>query len=127
VFISEFHYDNVGTDVDEQIELSGPAGLSVAGWSLVLYNGNGGVTYRTIPLSGTFADLCDGRGVLVFDATAIQNGVPDGIALITPGNSVAEFLSYGGSFAATNGPANGMMAVDVVVDEAPAPPIGRSL
>ena len=39
VRISEFHYDNAGTDVDEKVEISGPAGTSSTGWQLVLYNG----------------------------------------------------------------------------------------
>ncbi|MEJ7724882.1 MAG: hypothetical protein WKF64_11300 [Ilumatobacteraceae bacterium] len=42
VFINEIHYDNSGTDTGEAIEIAGPAGLDLAGWSLVLYNGTGG-------------------------------------------------------------------------------------
>src|SRR5688572_33420923 len=45
VRISEIHYDNPGTDVDERIEISGPAGTNVAGWQVVLYNGGNGATY----------------------------------------------------------------------------------
>ena len=40
VFINEFHYDNAGGDVNEGIELAGPEGTDLAGWSLVLYNGS---------------------------------------------------------------------------------------
>ena len=43
VFINEIHYDNTGTDAGEAIEVAGPAGTDLTGWSLVLYNGNGGV------------------------------------------------------------------------------------
>ncbi|MEZ5000823.1 MAG: hypothetical protein R2727_09375 [Bacteroidales bacterium] len=39
VFINEIHYDNDGTDVDEGIEIAGPAGTDLTGWKLVLYNG----------------------------------------------------------------------------------------
>ena len=40
VFINEIHYDNDGTDVGEFIEIAGPAGTSLSGWKIVLYNGN---------------------------------------------------------------------------------------
>ncbi len=39
VFINEIHYDNDGTDADEAIEIAGPAGTDLTGWSVVLYNG----------------------------------------------------------------------------------------
>ncbi len=44
VFINEIHYDNAGTDTGEAVEIAGPAGTDLTGWSLVLYNGNGGGT-----------------------------------------------------------------------------------
>ena len=47
VRFSEIHYDNVGTDVGEAIEISGPAGTDVTGWQVVLYNGSGGAAYGT--------------------------------------------------------------------------------
>ena len=39
VFINEIHYDTAGTDVGEFIEIAGPAGTDLTGWTLVLYNG----------------------------------------------------------------------------------------
>ena len=39
VFINEFHYDNDGTDVGEFVEIAAPAGTSLTGWSIVLYDG----------------------------------------------------------------------------------------
>ena len=42
VFINEIHYDNGGTDTGEAIEIAGPAGTDLTGWSLVLYNGSNG-------------------------------------------------------------------------------------
>ena len=38
-FISEFHYDNTGTDAGEFVEVQVPPGTSTTGWSIVLYNG----------------------------------------------------------------------------------------
>ena len=46
VRFSEIHYDNAGADVQEAIELSGPAGTDVTGWTVVLYNGQAGGTMR---------------------------------------------------------------------------------
>ena len=54
VFINELHYDNTGTDTGEAIELAGPAGTDLSGWSLVLYNGSTGAVYNTTTLSDTW-------------------------------------------------------------------------
>ena len=56
VFINEFHYDNNGTDTNEKIEVIAPAGTSLTGWKVVLYNGSGGAQYATLNLSGTTID-----------------------------------------------------------------------
>src|SRR3972149_2774847 len=74
VFINEIHYDNTGADAGEAIEIAGPAGTDLAGWSLVLYNGNGGAVYGTILLAGLLADQADGYGPLPFAAAGLQNG-----------------------------------------------------
>jgi len=126
VFINEIHYDNAGGDTGEAIEIAGPAGTDLTGWSLVLYNGAGGGAYDTETLTGIIPDLCNG-GVLSFPIAGIQNGTPDGIALISPGPLVVQFLSYEGIIIATDGPANGMTSTDIGVDEDPAPAIGQSL
>jgi hypothetical protein len=78
VRISEFHYDNAGTDAGEFVEVSAPAGTDLTGWSIVLYNGSGGASYDTDALSGIVADQCSGRGTLVisYPANGIQNGRP---------------------------------------------------
>ncbi|TNF42399.1 MAG: hypothetical protein EP311_05360, partial [Cytophagales bacterium] len=52
VFINEIHYDNASTDVGEAIEIAGPAGTDLTGWSIVLYNGSNGTLYDTDNLSG---------------------------------------------------------------------------
>ena len=43
---NEIHYDNVGTDAGEAIEIEGPAGADVTGFTIVLYNGNGGAAVQ---------------------------------------------------------------------------------
>ena len=135
VRFSEFHYDNSGADVGESIEISGPAGTSLAGYSVVLYNGNGGASYNagsgssSLTLSGTIPANCTvdpTRGVIVLSVVGLQNGDPDGFALVNSG-SVVEFLSYGGAFTAANGIAQGLVSVDVGVKESGTTPVGQSL
>lgn len=127
-FINEFHYDNSGADTGEFIEVAGPAGTDLTSWSLVLYNGASGASYNTIALSGTLPDEGgSGFGTLSFSATGMQNGAPDGMALVDNTSTVQQFLSYEGAFIATNGPANTMMSVDVGVAETGSTAIGDSI
>jgi endonuclease I len=129
-WINEFHYDNASTDVSEFVEIAGPAGFDLAGWSVVFYNGLNGQTYMTTPLSGVIPDQQACFGTLSFLAAGIQNGgAPegDGLALVGPGNVVLSLLSYEGAFTATNGPAMGMASTNIGVDEEPAPAAGLSL
>ncbi len=129
VFINEIHYDNDGTDAGEAVEVAGPAGTDLSGWSLVLYNGNGGAPYTTTPLSGIIPDLQNGYGTLFFSypVNGIQNGAPDGLALINPANEVIMFLSYEGSFVAVGGPADGLTSTDIGVSEPSSTLVGYSL
>jgi len=127
VFINEIHYDNAGADTGEAIEIAGPAGTDLSGWSLELYNGNGGASYGTIPLSGSIIDSCGGYGVVFTSVTGLQNGSPDGIALVDNSGSVVQFLSYEGSFDAVGGPADAMTSTDIGVAEAGSTPVGSSV
>ncbi|MGB3547281.1 MAG: hypothetical protein WBA17_09920, partial [Saprospiraceae bacterium] len=130
VWINEFHYDNAGGDTGEFIEVAGTAGTNLMGYSLVLYNGSGGVTYNTMTLMGTIPNQSANIGTLSFGypANGIQNGAPDGFALVGPdGTTVIQFLSYEGSFTATEGPANGLTSTDIMGEEPGSTPIGQSL
>lgn len=124
-FISEIHYDNVGTDTGEALELEAAAGFDLTGWQIALYNGNGGGVYTTTTLSGTVPAA--GVVVQTYPTDGLQNGAPDGVALVRPNGTVAEFLSYEGGMTATNGPANGTAATDIGVAEGSATPVGYSL
>ena len=129
VFVNELHYDNAGTDSGEAIEIAGPAGTDLAGWSIILYNGSGGAVYTTTALSGLIPDQMAGYGTLAFSypSNGIQNGSPDGLALVDPSNAVLQFLSYEGTFTAVGGPADGLQSADIGVSEAGSEPIGQSL
>jgi predicted extracellular nuclease len=131
VFISEFHYDNDGTDTGEFVEVTAPAGTDLSGYQVVLYNGGGtpaGASYDVDDLSGVIADQQDGWGTAVIDypSNGIQNGSPDGIALVN-GGTVVDFLSYEGVLTASNGPASGQVSTDVGVAEISSTPVGDSL
>ncbi|MBK9150306.1 MAG: HYR domain-containing protein [Saprospiraceae bacterium] len=81
-WINEFHYDNVGTDVGEFIEIAGPIGFNLANCAIVLYNGatpGAAVVYNTTTLSGTIPSPQTG--------TPVINGAFDGVG--TWGNALA--------------------------------------
>ncbi|HVD05028.1 MAG TPA: Ig-like domain-containing protein, partial [Gemmatimonadaceae bacterium] len=117
VRVSEFHYDNAGADIEEKIEISGPTGTSLTGWTVVLYNGNGGAPYDTLSIGGAIPATCGQRGVIVIPANGLQNGSPDGFVLVDAHGAVVEAISYEGSFTATSGVAAGMELPDIGVRE----------
>ncbi len=116
-WINEFHYDNKGGDRNEFVEIAGPAGTDVSGWTVVGYNGSGGAVYGSVGLSGSIPDQASGFGTRSVDFPGLQNGAPDGIALIDAAGVVVDFIAYEGSLTATSGPASGMTAVDIGVSE----------
>lgn len=127
VFINEFHYDNRGADVGEIVEIAGPAGLDLRGWSVLGYNGNDGTAYRVVPLAGNIPDQGGCMGTLVFDFGSMQNGGPDGLALVDSCGAVMDFISYEGAFTAQRGPASGRTSTDVGQVENGSTNVGFSL
>lgn len=127
VEITEFHYDNAGSDVGEAVEISGPAGTDLRGWTVAAYNGNGGAVYGSETLAGTIPDEAGGLGALSFAFAGLQNGSPDGVALVAPDGTLVEFLSYEGVIVAAGGPADGVTSTDVGVTEGGGTSIGESL
>jgi endonuclease I len=117
IFVNEIHYDNAGADANEGIEIAGPAGTDLTGWQVVPYNGNGGASYSPITLSGTLPASCGGYGVVAVPIPGMQNGAPDGVALVDGAGNVVQFLSYEGVFTATDGPASGLSSTDIGVAE----------
>ncbi len=129
VTINELHYDNESTDVGEFVELAGTPGASLAGWQLVLYNGTSSVRGPYNTTAFTSNDTLDANGLYVveYPTNGIQNGAPDGLALVDPNGTVVEFLSYEGTFVAASGPAAGQTSTDIGVEESGGTPIGSSL
>ncbi len=127
-FVNEFHYDNVGDDTGEFIEVVVGPGYtgSLSALQLVLYNGNGGATYGTHALSTFTLGSTTPSGHKIYHKmiAGIQNDT-DGFALVN-GSGVLEFLSYEGTFTATNGPAAGRLSVDVGVAQNSSTPVGTN-
>ncbi|MGE3455304.1 MAG: thrombospondin type 3 repeat-containing protein, partial [Kofleriaceae bacterium] len=113
--INEVDYDQIGSDNAEFIEIYNPSGstISLAGKQLLLISGSGNVIYDTINL-GTGS--IPSHGFLVVAGTAVtvmspavkldpgwtndrvQNGAPDGIALIDSVNhTLIDAISYEGA------------------------------
>ncbi|WP_242203943.1 T9SS type A sorting domain-containing protein [Aestuariivivens insulae] len=129
VYINEFHYDNDGGDVGEFIEIAGPAGTDLSSYTITLYNGGNSQSYKTIPLTGTIDnESMSGVGAIaVTPSVNFQNGSPDGLCLSKTGSSNVQFLSYEGTFTATDGPAATLPSVDIGVSEPTNTPVGYSL
>lgn len=131
VYLNEIHYDNDGADTGEFIEVAGPAGTDLSIYTVTLYNGSASQlkVYGTpVVLSGTISDEGSGFGTFVinYPSNGIQNGAPDGFALSYTTNTDVQFLSYEGTFTPTDGPAAGVLSIDIGVEESfPYP--GQSL
>lgn len=109
--INEVDYDQPGTDSEEFIELYNPTpgAIDLNGIDLVLINGSTNQEYDRINLSGNlaagqFAVIGQAavlanlpQNVLSFNSNAgIQNGSPDGMALVQ-NNTLIDALSYEGA------------------------------
>lgn len=123
VWINEIHYDNVGSDVGEFIEIVVQANFSgVSDIGITLYNGSPTGSLGSYA-SYDFSDFTKGDtegSITVYyldlPANGIQNGAPDGLSLDVDGQLV-QFLSYEGTFTASNGPAQGVTSTDIGVEQ----------
>ncbi|OZC04238.1 hypothetical protein BSZ36_15365 [Rubricoccus marinus] len=121
LWINEIHYDNEGDDSGEGVEIAGPDGTSLEGWTLLAVNGSNGTAYHTMPLAGRLVG--DGIGTEWIAIPGLQNGSPDGIALVSPRGETVEALTWEGSFT----DARGLLFQDIGVSESPRAPLGTSL
>jgi hypothetical protein len=128
VWINELHYDNAGSDSGEGVEVAGPAGTDLSSFKLLAVNGSDGLVYRTNVLSGTIDSEQCNYGAVWFPIIGLQNGSPDGIALVYNNSNVVQFLSYiGGSFLGGQPPLTGQSAASIGVAESGSTPVGHSL
>ncbi len=126
VWINELHYDNTGTDTNEGVEVAGPAGTDLSGYAIIGYNGPNGLMYSSNALSGVIPDAGCGYGAIWTPIVGLQNGDPDGVALVRYGTELVQFLSYDGAMTASNGPAAGV-TVASIGSESTTLAIGKSL
>ena len=92
-----------------------------------LYNGGDNSKYHSLTLSGTIDDEGSGKGAVVFLISGIQNGSPEGIALSKSDNTSVQFLSYEGTITAIDGDANGLLSVDIGINESSSTLTGYAL
>lgn len=133
VYINEVDYDQAGTDASEFLELVGPSGGSLDGYTVELVNGSSsgtGAVYNTIDLAGLSIpdDQVSGFGFFVigpagftnvdltpsgWTTNQIQNGAPDGILLKLNG-TVVDGISYEGDCSTVNSDFTSGMAITAI-------------
>jgi len=117
VYINEINYSGN----DSGIEIEGESGINLNNYTLYFYDGTSRKVYMTYSLSGTIPNIQNNIGVLWFEISNISVGHPKGagIALVDTNGNLVEFLSYGASFEAKDGPAKNMGAsINIGVVEA---------
>jgi endonuclease I len=126
VWVNELHYDNTGADLNEFVELAGPAGLRLNGWMLLAIDGANGQVYARQKLAGTFPNQQNGYGTLSFAFAGLQDG-PDAVAVVSADGAVVHFIAYEGAVTGVGGAIAGKQAVQLGVSEASTTPVGQSL
>jgi Lamin Tail Domain len=94
--INEVDYDQVGVDADGFVEIhnKGGAAADLSTVDLVAVNGGDNAEYDRVALTGTLA-----AGGYLAVAIELQNGAPDGVALLE-GTTLLDALSYEGAITA---------------------------
>jgi hypothetical protein len=130
-WINEIHYDNEGGDVNEFVEIlvEDATVMTLEALSVFLYNGSAGTVYAQISAEQLEQGISlNGFTIYTWTYSGIQNGAPEGMALAYNGNLIdGQFLSYEGTFTASEGPASGLVSVDIGVEEPASTPVGYSL
>jgi Lamin Tail Domain len=94
--INEVDYDQVGADANGFVEIhnTGGAAADLTNVHLVAVNGGDGSEYDRVALTGSLA-----AGGYLAVAIELQNGAPDGLALLD-GTTLVDALSYEGAITA---------------------------
>lgn len=122
--INEFHYKNKGSAKNEFVEIRVKKGSDVSAVNIYHYNGSDGKIIKENGLSNMVKTADASYDYYVWE-TPIQDG-PDGFALVNA-NEVIEFLTYGGAFKATIGPASGMTSRLIPLEENSSTPPTASI
>ena len=125
IWINEIHYDNAGTDSTEFVEVVASGIVSQA--FIHLYNGINGTPYDSVLLDTlNWKNTAEGFRLTAWYPESIQNGAPDGMALIVS-NEIISAISYEGTFTGTAGPASGYVFSDIGIFESGLLPESWSL
>ena len=136
--INEIDYDQPGQDTQEFVEIlnTGTNTLDVSHYALAFINGANNLEYLRIDLAGTLAGgaylvaastnviVATGAQVIPLPAgmNNIQNGSPDGVALINVGlSAIMDALSYGGPMTAAT--VTGFTGTQNLVEGTPTPAV----
>jgi hypothetical protein len=94
--INEVDYDQIGTDANGFVEIKnvGDSEVDLSNVDLVAVNGGDSAEYDRVALTGSLA-----AGAHLDIAIELQNGAPDGLALIE-GTTLLDALSYEGAITA---------------------------
>ena len=130
-FINEIHYDNIGIDTNEGIEICAHVTENMNQLCVLFYNGKNGLIYKTSYLSdfeiGSVYNEIEVK-LYFLVCSGIQNGgiYGDGMALIKD-NAVLEFISYETSFCAKEGPCENLVSTNINVFQTNKTQEGTSL
>jgi len=132
IWVNELHYDNTGGDLNEFIEVGirtpNGSGAMASDYVVEFYNGSNGTLYDTTTTLDQFGTINAFPVVGTTDTITlyaslfpgIQNGAPDGFAIVNQTTGVlvpGSFYSYEGSFAATDGAAVGVTSLQLSASE----------
>jgi len=100
--INELQWDDYSGDDKEFIEIYGPAGFDLTGWTIDGITGSTGAVYDTANLSGTIpsdgfyvvSPFADCPNLDLQDMTSIQNGEPDALVLKDAEGYVVDAFGY---------------------------------
>jgi len=127
-WLNELHYDNAGADVNEFVEIALDSYIDPTTVDVLLYNGADGTLYNTLDVETFDVGAVQGGKTLyslVLPVDGLQDG-PDGVAIVI-GGVVEQFVSYEGTFFATDGAANTLKSVDYGISETGLSPAGTSI
>lgn len=111
VFINEIHYENNDEDVDEGVEIVGPAHHNLEGYELHFYETiapNEGQLYLVLPLYDHIDDEGNGFGAMWFPVPGMADGSGGIVLYNTISKTIVQFLGYRNSFTAIDGVAAGL-------------------
>jgi transglutaminase 1 len=116
VFFNEIHYENIGIDVMEGVEIAGPAGTNLDGWKLSIYDGSGN-TRGDLGIRGLLPSQQNGFGTVYIPVALPNQSGGHALALVDSFGKVRQFISWKAQITAVNGVASGLRSEIIPVDE----------